>query len=426
MSRLSVIPAASRNFWLGVLNGLCFTLAETLIDPTLVLVAFVSRLTDSPVLIGLVAPLRDSAWFLPQFWLSGQVQSLPTKLTLYRQTAVVRLVAWGALVLLTALTPAPPLLLLGFFAAFGTYAIASGFGGLAFMEVVGKTVPPGRRAVFFAWRLFLGGLAGLGAAALVRWLLSDAAPLAFPHNFSLLFGLGWLAAALGLAVFGIIREPPDERPRPRVSAGVQLGRAWQILKANANYRRLIYVRSSLMLAGAPVPFFAVFGRAALGVSPDMLGAYLLVYTVASLFTNILVGRLAGRLGNRRILQVSALAGLLMTALVAALFAAASGGGVTGALAGLWLMPAFALAGIRETSLGVAGQAFLLNISPADDRSLYLGSTNTLLGVVLLSTGLSGVVVASFGIAALLGISLVAGGLAFLAAWRLQEPGLTMT
>jgi hypothetical protein len=34
-----------RNFKLGVVNGLFFVLGETLIDPTLVLAAFVTRLT---------------------------------------------------------------------------------------------------------------------------------------------------------------------------------------------------------------------------------------------------------------------------------------------------------------------------------------------------------------------------------------------
>ncbi|MBL8055720.1 MAG: MFS transporter [Anaerolineales bacterium] len=421
MSRLASLPAASRNFWLGVLNGLFFTLAETLIDPTLVLVAFVSRLTDSPVLIGLVAPLRDGAWFLPQFWLSGYVQSLPVKLTLYRRTAVARLITWGALAALTLAAPAPGVMLVGFFIAFGAYAIASGFGGLAFMEVVAKTVPPSRRVVFFAWRLFSGGLAGLGAAALVRWLLSEAAPLAFPGNFSLLFGLGWIAAALGLAAFGLIREPPDVRPRPRVSAGIQLGRAWQALRADASFRRLIYVRSSLLLAGAAVPFFAVYVRTQLGGPPEMVGAYLSVYTVASLFTNVVLGRLAGRLGNRRLLLVGVWASLAMTGLVAALAGAAAGWGVSGPTAAWWLVPAFALAGVRETSVGISGQPLLMEIAPADDRPLYLGFSNTLLGVVLLSTGLSGVVVAALGFETLLGVSLAAGLLAWLAARRLQEP-----
>lgn len=420
------VSNAQRNFWLGVLNGLLFTLAETLIDPTLVLVAFVSRLTLSPILIGLVAPLRDVGWFLPQLWMSGYIQSLPYKLSIYRPTAVVRALAWAALVLVAVAAPPPGVMLLGFFLAFGTYAVAAGVSGLAFMEVVAKTIAPQRRAVFYAWRLFTGGLAGLGAAAVVRWLLSDSAALTFPRNFGLLFALGWGPAviglaAFGLAAFGLVREPPDMQPRPRVSPGQQLRRALTVVRANANYRRFIYVRGSLLIAGAALPFFAVYVREQLGAPLDMVGNYLSVYTIASLLTNVIIGRYAGRLGNRRIILAAALASVLLVGIVTGLVLIVHWQPISGLAAAVWLLPAFALAGVRETCQGVAGQALLLDIAPERDRSLYIGFTNTLLGMVLLSTALSGVVVAALGFPTLLGISLAAGGISVVVGRRIAEP-----
>ncbi|MEK6574531.1 MAG: hypothetical protein AABZ58_09495, partial [Chloroflexota bacterium] len=62
---------AQRDFWLGVLNGLFFLLGETLIDPTLVIATFVSHLTASALWVGLIVPLLDGTWFLPQLWVSG-------------------------------------------------------------------------------------------------------------------------------------------------------------------------------------------------------------------------------------------------------------------------------------------------------------------------------------------------------------------
>ena len=75
-------PTARRNFTLGVMNGLLYITAETVMDPTLVMVAFLSHLTNSPLLLGLVLPIRDGAWSLPQLWVSGYLQSVPHKLTL--------------------------------------------------------------------------------------------------------------------------------------------------------------------------------------------------------------------------------------------------------------------------------------------------------------------------------------------------------
>ena len=69
-----------RNFTLGVLNGLFVGLGEALMDPTLVQVAFVNYLSASPLLVGLVVPLRDGTWYLPQLWVSSHLQSQPHKL----------------------------------------------------------------------------------------------------------------------------------------------------------------------------------------------------------------------------------------------------------------------------------------------------------------------------------------------------------
>jgi len=54
-----------RNFILGVINGVFFIFSEALIDPTLVLSTFVNTITNSPLLVGLVVPLRDGYWALP-------------------------------------------------------------------------------------------------------------------------------------------------------------------------------------------------------------------------------------------------------------------------------------------------------------------------------------------------------------------------
>ena len=70
-----------RNFRLGVVNGVLYILSETLLDPTLVLIAYLSMITDSPILLGMLLPLRDGAWALPQLWVSCFLPSIDRKST---------------------------------------------------------------------------------------------------------------------------------------------------------------------------------------------------------------------------------------------------------------------------------------------------------------------------------------------------------
>ncbi len=411
---------ARRNFQLGVANGLLFTLAETLMDPTLVLVAFIGHLTHSPLWLGLVTPLRDGAWFLPQLWVSGYLQSQPLKLRLYQWMAVARVFAWGGLALAAFFVRDPRWLLVAFFGLYGLYALAAGFGGLSFLEIVGKTVPPQRRAVYFAWRLTLGGLAGIGASVFVRWMLDTDGPLAFPYNFATLFALGWVFAMIGLLLFCIIREPRDQTLLPRASLPAQVRRATRCLRADPNYRHFLSLRGALMIAGAATPFFAVYVQQRLGGPPGMVGVYLGVYTTASLLANVLFGKYSARLGNRRTMVIATVAGLLMTGSVLALMLAAAPLGLSGRAASLWLLPVFALSGIRESGQGVSAQSLLLDIAPPSERTLYLGFANSLLGVVLLATGVSGVIVVRFGFPALVLAAGAASVFALISSLRLQD------
>ncbi|MEK7278631.1 MAG: hypothetical protein AAB427_14860, partial [Chloroflexota bacterium] len=131
---------ARRNFRLGVINGLCFFFAETLMDPTLVLVAYVSHLTGSALWLGLIVPLRDASWFLPQLWVSGFLQNWPRKIRLYRYMAVARMAVWSALVLAVFTIRSPLWMLAAFFVTYSVGSLAAGVSGLPFMEVVGKTI----------------------------------------------------------------------------------------------------------------------------------------------------------------------------------------------------------------------------------------------------------------------------------------------
>ncbi|MBI3241945.1 MAG: hypothetical protein HYZ49_06595 [Chloroflexi bacterium] len=417
------IREARRSFRLGVLNGLLFLIADKLMDPTLVLAAFVNHLTPSAIWLGLLIPLNEGGWFLPQLWVSSFLQSWPLKIRLYQFVALIRVALWTLLVAAVFLIKDPNGLLLAFFILFGLTTIASGFSGLSFLEVVSKTIPARRRGEFFAWRLAAGGLAGLGGSVLVTWLISESSPLKFPYNFGALFALALASGALGLLAFSSIKEPPDHDLRPPVSVLSQLKRATHLLKADHNFRHFLSLRSALMIAGAATPFFAVYVQQQLGGRLEMIGVYLGVFTLVNLLANIFFARFSARLGNRNTMTLAVWAGVSMTGLVLLLTLLAAPLRLNGWAASLWLVPVFAISGIRESGLGVAGQSLLLDIAPHEERTLYLGFTNSFLGLVLFSSGLGGLVVARFGFVALLLITAAAHLFALNSALKMRDHAL---
>jgi hypothetical protein len=406
-----------RNFRLGVLNGVFYITAETLLDPTLVLVTFLSMLTPSPLLLGLLLPIRDGAWALPQIWVSGYLQSVSHKLTIYRRLSLMRILLWAALAVTINFVRDPNWLLAAFFIVFTFSSLISGLAGLPFFEVVSKTIPPERRGEFFAWRLGLGGVGSVVASIIVRWLLDPAGPLPFPSNYGLLSVLFFILATVSMIAFNQVVEPVDQQVRPRLHLSRQLKRAFQVIKENKLYRRYLTLQSAMMIAGAATPFFAVYVQQQLGGSPAMVGIYLGILTIAGLLSNALLGKISRRVRYSRIMHLATLAGIGMSGLVLLLAVIARTLEISSGAASLWLLPVFVLAGIRNAAAGVAGNSLLLNIAPDEDRSLYIGFGNSWMGIVLLSTGFSGVIVTVMGFEALFLFTIVAH---LLAIWAVRS------
>ncbi len=400
-----------RNFRLGVANGLLYITAETVMDPTLVMVAFLSHLTQSPLLLGLVLPIRDGAWSLPQLWVSGYLQNVPHKLSVYRLVSILRIATWLSIALTMNLIHNADLLLILFFTAFLISAFASGFSGLPFLEVVSKTIPPERRGEFFAWRSGLGGLGSLVASLFVRWVLDPAGPLPFPYNYGCLSIIFLVLAGISALSFSLIHEPVEEQVPPRQSFPVQVQRAVAATREDHRYRAFLFLESLLMLGGSAAPFFAIYVQQELGGSQAMIGIYLAALTATNLLSNIYFGQLSRRVGNNRVMIMGVAAGLGMSGLALLLAIAGKPMHLSPAFASFWLIPVFVLSGVRGSAMGVATNSLLMEIAPGTKRSLYLGFTNTVMGTVLLLTGVSGVIVKMFGFPTLVAITLFAHFLA---------------
>ena len=408
-----------KNFRLGVINGVVFNTFSSLLDPTLVLVTFVSLLTDSPLLIGLVVPIRDGLWYLPQFWISGYLQNQSRKVNMYRWVAVARMISYGMIALSMNLFSNPAVTLVVFFIFFTIASFFAGLGGLPFMEIVGKTVPPQRRGEFFALRMGIGGLGSIGASALVKWALGSSSPLIFPHNYGFLAILFFVGASSGLAMYMFVKEPVEKDVLPRLSFSKQLSRALEVLKHNRGYRDFIIMQGSYMFAGAAIPFFAIFVQKQLGGDPSMIGVYLAFYTVTNLLSNIVLGRLSRKTGYQNIVLISVCAGFIMLLLVFLLGILAGPLNISARTASICLIPAFIFSGIRVTGMGVGGNSLLFDLAPPNDRSLYIGFTNSFMGVILLLTGISGVIVETFGFLSLLAFSIFMNILAVYSAFKIK-------
>ncbi len=409
-----------RSFWLNVFNGALFNFAGRLIDPPVVLTWFVSHLTSSNLLIGLVTPLSQAGWLLPQAFVSARVQRMRRKMPSYAAAAGIRVAAWLLLAAAVWWVETPAILLVAFFALYTLAWVAAGLAGLAFFEVTAKTIPAWRRGRLFASRQLIGGLLSLGAGWVVKAILTYPA-FPFPRNHALLFLLYSIIIVPAMLAFISIREPPGRATAERMGIKEQLRRGWRFLRSDAVFRRYMLARATLGLADIALPFYGVYAKEVLGAPDGIIGWYLTARIGSRLAFNLPWGWLSDRRGNRMVMRLLSL-GYALTALAAlALVAGVEKLQWHGAWLPSLVIPLYLLDGAIRPAQILAGSNFLLELAPEEERPLYLGLSNTLMGIVVLTSGMGGLLVDLLGFAGLFATALILALIAHILATGLPEP-----
>ena len=411
-----------RNFVLGVVNGALFMMADLFLDSEMVITWFLAQLGVSNWVIGLVSPIRNGGWFLPQIFVSGYLQRQPRKMPFYQLTVVVRSALLLCLALPVALLPVhSPWLLTLFFTFLVAYSLGSGLAGIPFMDMVGKVIPAMQRGTFFGQRMFWGNLFALGSSSLIGFLLTEPNGLQFPRNFAVILALAFVWLTVSMVSWCFVREPAEAvNPRPAPWTE-QIQRGVRLLRDRAPYRAFVLSRLALMVAQLASPFYIVYAKTALGIPARMVGVYLAARTAASILSNLLWGRISDRRGNRLLIQASTVVGLSMPvgALVLGL--------VSRVLpeARPWLSYAFTgifvAAGAFNAGSMIGNTSYLLDIAPSAERALYLGFTNTLFGIGVFTSSLGGLIVDWAGFGVLMALSACFYGLALFVSLWMVEP-----
>jgi MFS family permease len=412
--------ANRRNYVLGLANGALFRFGEALIDPPVVLTWFVSSLTSSNFIIGLISPLGMIGWFLPQLFVSERVQRMERKMPMYVLGGAIRTAAWLLLVVTMWLAQDPAVLLVGFFALYTIARVSSGVGGLPFFDIVAKIIPARRRGTFFGIRQLVGGVLGFGGAWIVARVLSDPA-LPFPRGHAVLFTVYALVTGLSVAALAATREPPGEARTEPATLGQQLRRARQLLRDDKIFRRHVAARASFGLAGIALPFYTVYAKNVLGAPEAMVGVYVAVRVGASLLFNLPWGRLSDLRGNRLVMRLLSLASGLSALLALALVVYVGLSRPREAWLPYLALPILFLEGATLPARMLVGNNFLLELVPESERPLYLGVASTLVGTILLLTLAGGLLADLMGFAGLFAVSLVLYLIAYRLATALPEP-----
>ncbi len=373
------------NFTVNVLDGTFFFFGLSFATSTTVLPLFVSKLSDNPLLIGLVAVLAQAGWYLPQLLSAGTIErsarKKPWVVNLGLITERLPVMLWPLAALLALVSP--PAALLVFFLTFAMHQFGAGIIAPAWQDMVAGCFPVNRRGRFMGVMSFLGTATGAAGAILSGRILEEQA---FPYNFVILFGLCALFIFLSWIAISLTREPAravDADTLQDLDIRRKLGR---ILRQDHRFRRFFVVRLLITLAAMGLGFVTVSAVTRFDLPDQTVGYFTAVLLVGQTAGNLGLGLLADRFGHKLSLEL----GALMAALAFGL--------AWWAPSADWFYAVFFLLGAYTASTIVSGLMIVMEYADRSRRPTYAGITNSGLGAVNLVAPLLGGWIALMGYA----------------------------
>lgn len=413
-------PNERHNFILLLLDGTFFTWGSAFADSSTVLPVYVSTLTASSVLVGLVATIRNGGWFLPQLFVANFAARYRRKMPFSVLGMAVHRLSYllMAVCVLGLSLRRPGLALVLFFILLSTLALGDGIGGVPYIDIVGKVISDTRRGRLFGWMQALAGIFAFASGFAIKAILSRPT-IPYPGNYALILFIGFVLTMGSFFSFILVREPPGETHVEHSNFREYVRLMPSYWRESPDFVRMVLTRLASNSIFLTFPFYAVFAKARLGLPDSTVGLFVSAQMVGSVLGSLIFGHLGDRLGNRFV--VRSVTGLVLFVPLAALAAspAAAAGHATLALV-LMLLP-FTLIGAYFSAAWIGYTNYLIEIVPAKKLPGYAGFMNTVMVLTSLLAMVGGAIVQFFGYEAAFAVNVATAAAAVIISRGLREP-----
>ena len=397
------------NFVVNLLDGALFWFGASFASSSTIVPLFISKLTSSPLPVGLAAVIAQAGWYLPQLFTAAPVERLARKKAvvvnagLFLERLPLLMLVLSAVIAGQSLTWGLTLFLVGY----AWHSLGAGVVATSWQDLIARCFPVDRRGRFFGTTMFIGaGMAALGAGFSTQILKG----FPFPTNFVCAFAIAAAGISLSWIFLALTREPIQRTDTPRQSQRQFWTGLPGIVRHDQNFRRFLVARLLLALGGMGSGFVTVAAVQRWHVPDSTVGLFTASLLIGQTVGNLSFGFLADRFGHKMSLEVGALAAFFAFALA---WVAPSPG---------WQYLVFALLGITSSAIIVSGILMVMEFSAPERRPTYVGLANTGTGLVSMVAPLIGAWLAGIGWGWLFAVT-AGTNLAALAAlhWGVQEP-----
>jgi MFS family permease len=332
---------------------------------TTMLPLFVSTLTGSALLIGLVPAIHNMGWQLPQLFTAHKISRMPQfKPYVVLMTIQERIPFLGlALVAFLLPTIGKTAALIATFILLIWQGLGGGLTANAWQNMIGKIIPSEFRATFFGFQSAGSNLlASVGAIAAGYLLENVSTPTNFMYCFLITSGL------MGISYFFLTftRETNTPAPEVEVSGGDFWRNVKTILDKDVPFRWFIISRMAMQFGMMAQAFYIIYAIRVHNLSLSEAGVMTGVLFITQVAANPILGWISDKWSRSTVLEGGALA-IGAASLLAWIAPNAT-----------WFYVVIILSGMASTAFWTIGIAISLEFGTDIERPTYVGLSNTLI------------------------------------------------
>jgi len=349
----------------NVFDGGFFGLALGFASFSTVLPLFVSHLTDSAILIGLIPAIHVMGWQLPQLFTARRVSQQKRYKPMVMFFTIQERLPFLGLAAVSWFLPGigPKVALVLTFTLLVWQGLGGGFTATAWQTMIGKIIPAERWGLFFGVQSAAANLLASLAAVVAGVVL---AKYETNYGYTIVFLLAGSAFAISYLALSLTRETET----PPVGVSAERKEFWKdlraILKRDTNFRWFVTGRILAQWGTVGFAFYTVYVVRLYGVDETTAGILTGLMMVVQTISNPIMGWLGDRWSHRGVMAVG-----MVSAAISAMVAwlAPSVG---------WFYLAYTLAGIANVAIWTIAIALTLEFGRHHEKPAYIGLANTLI------------------------------------------------
>ncbi len=389
------------NYTVNLLDGAFFGFGLGFASFSTILPLFISTLTDSALLIGLIPAIHNTGSMLPQIFSARSLSNVKQFLPPVMKTTIHERLPFLGLALTSLLLPiiGRPAALVLAFACLIWQGLGAGFTMNAWQNMLGRVIPSDFLATFFGLQAAASNLLASGAAVAAGVILER---LTSPADFSINFTMCFILMMASFFFIGLTREPEREINLP---PGAQMSLSSCIkgvLRKDPPFRWFLITRNLFQFSTMAFAFYIVYAVRHLGLGEAAAGVMTGVLGISQTVLNPLLGWVADHWGRRKVFIMGAAAASLSAFLAMTLPTLN------------FFFIVFILAAIANVTFWTIGMAYTLDFGTEEERPTYVGMSNTLIAPsAILAPMIGGWIADAFGYQATFTLAAVCGLLTIL-------------